>query len=428
MNMIYHIKIKILLSTSILLSSINYNSLCQDWDLTGELPQTIRYEDVFFVDPMVGWTVSSGGKIFKTTNAGDSWTHIYQTGNYLRSIEFINESIGFVGSLDGVFLRTPDGGQTWSHIEDSVPETIEGICGLSHVGNIVFGVGIWSGPAFFIKSEDQGLTWTYTDMSAYADGLVDCHFVNEDIGFVSGITEDTYGVVLKTTDGGISWKPVFNSIGHMEYVWKMFFVNDSVAYGSIESFNDGPTSIIKTTDYGESWIEMVVDSIELDIQGIGFINENKGWVGPRNSPLYETSDGGQTWKQIDVMPNINRFFRINEDVLFASGSQVYKYGENVTGIIGHEYFRHAHEIEIIYPNPFSDQLTIEVRIDHRTNARIDLLSMEGQGLKSVYAGRLDAGIHEFVLNNRDLELIPAGMYNVLLRTNEGFLTKAGVKK
>src|SRR5687768_6246739 len=101
---------KIFIVTFLITFAIQDTALCQQWVLSGELPTSVRYEDIFFIDSMVGWTVSSGGRIFKTTNGGETWINQYQTGNYLRSVEFINDSIGFAGSLDGILLRTTDGG------------------------------------------------------------------------------------------------------------------------------------------------------------------------------------------------------------------------------------------------------------------------------------------------------------------------------
>ena len=89
------------------------------------------------------------------------------------------------------------------------------------------------------------------------------------------INENIGAVILKTIDGGDTWQVVFNSNDGMEYIWKMDFVNGDVAYGSVESFANS-TTIGKTTNGGDSWEELVVSSIALDIQGIGFANELKG--------------------------------------------------------------------------------------------------------------------------------------------------------
>lgn len=412
----------ILLICSVVILCIN-SSKCQEWEATGELPPTYRYEDVFFIDTARGWTASSSGEIYKTEDGGSTWDSVYTSDYYLRSIEFINDSVGFAGSLNGAFLRSADAGESWTEIQDSIPQLIDGICGLAHVGNTVFGVGIWSQPAYLIKSTDEGLTWTYTDMSTYASGLVDCHFINENVGFASGIIDHVGGVILKTTDGGVTWEQVFLSHGGVEYIWKMFFVNDLVAYGSVEAFH-ATTSIVKTSDGGDTWTQLIVSEKQMnDIQGIGFADELTGWVGPRDYPLLETRDGGETWEQLDVLPNINRFFRI-QDRLFASGSQVYQYEDDISGTSNPTHL-HAHEILSIHPNPFSDVLQMAIRLDTKTRVRLDLSSIDGRNVIQIHAGTLHSGVHHFTFDGK---LIPEpGVYLLILRTNEGFMAKEVVK-
>ncbi|MFZ1675971.1 MAG: T9SS type A sorting domain-containing protein, partial [Saprospiraceae bacterium] len=349
-----------------------------------------------------------------------------QNSYYFRSVEFLDENTGFAGTLDSVLLRTNDGGMTWEHVEGLIPNLVQGVCGLSHIGDNVYGVGIWSYPAYFIKSTDRGDSWTYTDLSGYANGLVDCYFLDENIGFVSGINENLGGVILKTIDGGVTWQMVYNTNDGYEYIWKLDFVNSNVAYGSVESFANA-TTIVKTTDGGDTWQELVVSSIPLDIQGIGFANEEKGWVGPRSSDMWETNDGGITWVPIGNFSNVNRIFRLQEDLLFASSNYVLKYDNTITGIKNEEEAKYAHDIVAAVPNPFSNQLDITIRIDKETYAKLDILSIDGKYIAPIAAERLKQGMYNFQINKKITANLKNGIYIVLLRTNEGFMTKKVVK-
>ncbi|MGB4846721.1 MAG: YCF48-related protein [Saprospiraceae bacterium] len=401
-------------------------SFSQSWNLAGPIPFANRYDDIYFVNPNTGWTVNSEGNIFKTTDGGLTWTWLYQNSYYFRSVEFLDENTGFAGTLDSVLLRTNDGGMTWEHVEGLIPNLVQGVCGLSHIGDNVYGVGIWSYPAYFIKSTDRGDSWTYTDLSGYANGLVDCYFLDENIGFVSGINENLGGVILKTIDGGVTWQMVYNTNDGYEYIWKLDFVNSNVAYGSVESFANA-TTIVKTTDGGDTWQELVVSSIPLDIQGIGFANEEKGWVGPRSSDMWETNDGGITWVPIGNFSNVNRIFRLQEDLLFASSNYVLKYDNTITGIKNEEEAKYAHDIVAAVPNPFSNQLDITIRIDKETYAKLDILSIDGKYIAPIAAERLKQGMYNFQINKKITANLKIGIYIVLLRTNEGFMTKKVVK-
>ncbi|MBC7883902.1 MAG: photosystem II stability/assembly factor-like protein, partial [Saprospiraceae bacterium] len=144
---------KILLTYSLFIIAFS-QSFSQQWSNAGQIPFANRYDDIYFVNQETGWTVNSEGNIFKTVDGGDNWIFQYQNSYYFRSVEFLDASTGFAGTLDSVLLRTTNGGATWESIEHLVPQPFRGVCGMSHVGDNVYGVGVWSYPAFFIKSTD----------------------------------------------------------------------------------------------------------------------------------------------------------------------------------------------------------------------------------------------------------------------------------
>lgn len=407
---------------------INLSISAQQWELTDQTASNGRLDDVYFHSVDLGWTANSSGQIFKTEDGGTTWTEVYNDPvRYFRSVEFLDENIGFAGTLDSVLLKTTDGGATWTAIQHLIPTPMPGICGLSHVGDNVYGVGLFAHPAYFIKSTDQGQTWTYTDLSALADGLVECHFIDENLGFIGGIKENDGGVLLKTTDGGATWTEVYNTQSGSEYIWKLDFVNNQVAYGAIESFTGSPASIIKTVDGGNTWITLQVDTVFRDLQGIGFINQDTGWVGPRNTLVYETVDGGNTWAQISLSSNINRFFRVNSSLVYASGQYVYKYGDGAVSTQELSDVADVHSISSIAPNPFSDHLQFTVTIDRRTTARLDLYNSLGQHIQNFHSGRIDQGDYQYALDAQQASNLAAGTYYIVLRTSEGFITNPVVK-
>lgn len=412
------------LITTSLLQWIVFTAFSQEWGIAGFVPTANRYEDVYFVDSLVGWTVNSEGDIYKTQNGGLTWDTSYSGKGYLRSIEFVDNNLGFAGSLDGCFLQTQDGGSTWQDIKDLIPGPNTTICGLSHFGDMVFGVGVWAYPAYFIKSTDRGTTWSYMDMGDYARGLVDCYFANADTGFVSGILNGA--VILKTEDGGTSWTEVYHGNRNMEYAWKLFFVTDSIGFASIESF-DAPTIIVKTIDAGHSWTEHEVSPASLDIQGIGFIDANKGWVSPRANDAFKTLDGGLTWQQDTVgLGNVNRYFKVTDHLMFASGSHIHKY-DRLISFSDPGFNLAMHEILEIKPNPFSNSFAANIRIDKTTRAKLDLVAADGRQSTTLFDGKLNAGTHFLSFDNDALYPVSNGLLFLFLRTNEGFQAKQLVR-
>ncbi len=389
----------------------------QTWSSEGSPPSASRYDDIVFTDELNGWCVNSNGQIFNTPDGGESWNLQYTSpsSTYMRAIDFLDDQIGVVGSLDGVQVKTMDGGATWVEFQDDIPGEAPGICGLSHVNQTFYGVGAFFYPAYFIKSTDSGETWEYQDMSAYADGLVACHFLDENIGFIGGVRESDGAMILKTIDGGDTWNEVFTTTGGTEYLWKLFQVDDDVFYAALESFFRPGTDIAKSIDGGDTWEMMNVrPNVNMDIEGIGFIDAMNGWVGPRWDPLYETNDGGETWAESDGPSNINRFFLTEGGTMHASGSQTYTY-DNAVGLAESlPYISHPLEIN---PNPIQSNAVVILEMLASSNVLLGVYSIDGRMLKEVHKGRLEKGPHSMTL---DLSDLASGSYLLFMRSNEGF--------
>ena len=111
-------------------------------------------------------------------------------------------------------------------------------------------------------------------------------------------------LILKTNDGGKTWRNVYQSDRPYETTWKVSFPTEKEGYVTIQSYNSDPNAkqqrIAKTTDGGETWQEInLVEDAGAREFGVGFIDEKHGFVGTMNSG-YETKDGGKTWSTIDL--------------------------------------------------------------------------------------------------------------------------------
>ncbi len=174
---------------------------------------------------------------------------------------------------------------------------------------------------------------------------------NEDRGWVVGgkadksITNptrnDVIPVVLYTEDGGKTWvnrvADISSSFPLGEWGWKIQFLNESVGFISLDNFRQG--AILKTTDGGKTWTRLPINDPQKNvaIEGVGFVDENLGWVGGwgygfeegnPNGLSSQTNDGGKNWQDANQIGQfINRFRFIGNPVIvgYASGKTVYKY-------------------------------------------------------------------------------------------------------
>jgi photosystem II stability/assembly factor-like uncharacterized protein len=154
------------------------------WSPTNAPEASTRTDDIWFINPSVGWAVNSNGQIIKTRNGGVNWEEQFQDSDtYLRCVSFANPLKGWVGTLTAGkrLYSTTDGGQNWKLIDNILPEFApSAICGLSVVNESVVyasGTNFPNRPPGMVKTVDGGATWTAWDMSEYATLLVDNYFI-----------------------------------------------------------------------------------------------------------------------------------------------------------------------------------------------------------------------------------------------------------
>lgn len=383
-----------------------------------------RIDDVFFINPNEGWCATSKGNIYHTTDGGTTWTKQLAAGNsfYFRAIEFRNSQLGFAGTLNSRFYRTTDGGTTWTNIANQISPLPKAICGISipH-DSVVYAVGQWDEPAFYIKSTDGGQTFSSHSMATQARGLVDVLFINRDTGWVAG--KGIGGAtILHTTDGGATWTELFNSGNNGEYVWKLQRVTPEVWVGSIQTMTSPNGRMVKSTDGGMTWSS--IPAPITDMQGIGFATPEKGWIGDYSPGFFETNDGGNTWTQVFFGSTYNRFHFIDSTHAFASGNSIYKFSPgNASSTINLPGGTDPHLDKFdftISPNPTTGQTRVAFELPQLDNVRISILSPQGIELKNVYKQRLPEGRHDILIDTGDL---PSGNYLLWIQRNAGLHTK-----
>lgn len=336
------------------------------WRPTNAPIASSRTDDVWFASPQLGWAVNSNGQIIHTTDGGINWKEqLHDETVYFRCVGFASESRGWVGTLMPTkrLYDTHDGGATWNLITDLPPLAPSRTCGLAVVNeSVVYAAGTnFPYPAYpdrppaMMKTVDGGATWTAWDMRPYSSLLVDTYFTSPERGWVVGgkahpVTADQQQcdkrpdradikpVVLYTEDGGQTWVDRVADLKDEfmlgEWGWKIQFLNDQIGFVSLENFCEG--AILKTIDGGQTWKRLKVNDPQqnANLEGVGFVDENHGWVGGWGSADFtqgfssETNDGGQNWRDANEIGQfINRFRFLGNPVTvgYASGRTVYKY-------------------------------------------------------------------------------------------------------
>ncbi len=176
---------------------------------------------------------------------------------------------------------------------------------------------------YTLRTTDGGKTWQGTIINT-AYQLEHIQFVNERVGFTSGLDRSGFGRIYKTTNGGVGWFDI--TPREAEDLWGHYFVDEN--FGLV--IGGGcftPQSFFLTTDGGRTWRLQqylypnsgLTDLVILEKGGLGFASSSgRIWI---------TRDGGYNW---DVFSHTGRE-DWQEDIWVKGNTILVPYSTNCTG-------------------------------------------------------------------------------------------------
>ena len=247
-------------------------------------------------NPDLYYMGTAGGGVWKTTDAGSSWSCI--------SDGYFGGSIGAVAvsESDPNIIYVGEGEQTLR-------------------GNVSSGNGIW-------KSMDAGETWKFIGLEGSEHiARIRIHPTNPDLVYIAAIgnlwkPNETRGI-YRSNDGGQNWEKILyesNKAGAGDLVLDPN--NPRIIYAATWEMNrngyrmdsGGPDSkMYKSTDGGDSWTNIsTYEGLPKGPWGIVGItvspmDSNRVWalIEAEDGGLFRSDDAGKTWKKI----NENRALR-----------------------------------------------------------------------------------------------------------------------
>jgi photosystem II stability/assembly factor-like uncharacterized protein len=174
------------------------------WSTAEPLPTQALMRDLMFTTPAHGWVVGGNGTILVTSDAGATWSPQESgTTNELNGVSFPTALCGWVVGAGGVILHTSDGGTTWLAQDSGSTKPLLDVSFVDENNGWAVGSD-YAGDNTLLHTDDGGAHWTVQG-PGYLGGnsLVEVSFANSNVGWA--VAEDWNGVILSTTDGGLTW-------------------------------------------------------------------------------------------------------------------------------------------------------------------------------------------------------------------------------
>lgn len=254
--------------------------------------------DVYFIDSKVGWVVSQSAEVglaLKTTDAGETWNLQFSVVfSMFRTLFMVNAQVGYLGGM-GVY-RTTNGGINWV----KTPASPSGSVRDMHFFNQ--DVGLTVGADYIWRTTNGGETWTMVYPGQVNTELFSVSFIDEQNGFVSGAR----GMVLRTTDGGLTWNELTNIYINIVRLDDIHFVNRQIG---IVVGDDGG-KIFRTSNGGVSW-NLIESGITPVLRAVDFFNENTGIAVGRYGIIRRTTNAGESWANPQVNQATEQLFGLH---------------------------------------------------------------------------------------------------------------------
>ena len=279
------------------------------------------------------WYVAVGsGNIFKTTNAGSTWTPIFDDqGSYSIGCITLDpadpnvvwvgtgENVGgrHVGFGDGVY-KSLDGGASWQNV---------GLKKSEHIGNIIVDPRdsqvvyvaaqgpLWSagGERGLYKTTDGGKTWKKILGGGEYTGVNEVVMDPRDADVLYASTHQRFrnvaalinggpeSAIHKSTDGGATWRKIDNGLPKVDRGRMGLCISPAepdVLYGILDAVRDeGGT--FRSTDRGESWEKRSDHTASGDYWGELFCDpHDRDTVYSVSVLLWVTKDGGKSFEPV----------------------------------------------------------------------------------------------------------------------------------
>jgi photosystem II stability/assembly factor-like uncharacterized protein len=408
--------------------------------------------DVCFVDNLYGWTVGENGTVISTTNGGENWLKKFEPSDIfendsieMKQVQFIDRNVGFIGgniitkfptyeARKALLIRTINGGLSWERCDSAFDSAMRfsdmqfldpaiGFIALNNTGQ-----NSWNDrKGVLLKTTDSGITWfLLQEREILLIGAIT--FWSEDTGYSFwSVAVDNYDntEVYFTQNGGVDWMEISTINEEVVQKAKCFSPNIiwSIGYAVSRSSNGG-----KTWNSWNWFSPIPAGQKRFKAADIEILDEETIWIiGAAYTSPYDregvfifTNDFGEHW-WIGLKGPYYSFYALSisgTNAWIVGGDGFIIHNRNIVTNIKEDIYIQPMEIEQNYPNPFNLNTQIRFSISDFQHVTLKIFDVLGKEIVTLLNEKKSPGIY---IVTWDAFEQPSGIYFYKLETNAGFI-------
>lgn len=237
---------------------------------------------VAFRSPTAGFAATANGAIYATSDQGQSWKQVADTGVGLDRITFVTAERAFATGPGGGLARTSDGGQTWVTRASGASKLTGIACADASTCLIA------TGSSTLLRTSDGAQT-PPVPVKAGNDAF-------NAVGFASAtraVAGGARGSTVTSDDTGATFAPVGGRLDGS-------FFSVVAGGGARTAYAPGPRGTLgRTVNGGQTWQSGNIPTTA-DVQTASFPSTQEGYALDARSGVFRTLNGAASWAPLDV--------------------------------------------------------------------------------------------------------------------------------